>query len=72
MSATTPPPSGAPPGRTFWLGQCDWRELVEDLHLHYASRPRNPGGPAGPRHREKAASWGRPRDDSEPGRRNHE
>ena len=58
MSAATPPPSDAARGRALWLGQCDWRQLVEDLHLHYASRPRKPGGPAGPRSREKGRQLG--------------
>lgn len=48
MSATTPPSSDADLGQTLWLEQCDWRQLVEDLHLHYTPPPRQPGRPAGP------------------------
>lgn len=49
MSAATPPPADdAAPGQALWLGQCDWRQLVEDLHLHYTPPPRQPGRPAGP------------------------
>ena len=48
MSATAPPSSDAPPEQTLWLEQCDWRQIVEDLHLHYTPRPRKPGRPAGP------------------------
>lgn len=47
MSAAKPPPADAAPGRTLWLEQCDWRQLVEDLHLHYTPPPRQPGRPAG-------------------------
>lgn len=53
MSAATPPPSDAPPGRILWSGEWDWRQLVEDLHLYYASRPRKSGGPTRPQHWEK-------------------
>lgn len=54
MSAAAPPPSAAPPRRMIlWSGEWDWRQLVEDLHLHYASRPRKPGGPTRPQRREK-------------------
>lgn len=48
MSATLPPSSDADLGQALWLEQCDWRQLVEDLHLHYTPRPRQPGRPAGP------------------------
>ena len=48
MSATAPPPADADLGQTLWLEQCDWRQVVEDLHLHYTPRPRKPGRPAGP------------------------
>ena len=48
MSATKPPSSDADLGQALWLEQCDWRQLVEDLHLHYTPRPRQPGRPAGP------------------------
>lgn len=47
MSAAKPPPVDADLGQTLWSGQCDWRQLVEDLHLHYTPPPRQPGRPAG-------------------------
>lgn len=58
MSAATPPPADPDLGQALWSGRCDWRELVEDLHLHYASRPRKPGGQTGPRSREKSREPG--------------